>query len=193
MNNTKIGTLEAILIILLSMVTQTVLSLPKTLIESTNSSILLNLIYITTLVLLIVFFICKLFQKFPGMDILDISEVLGGKFLKFVVGFIFITYFLTSYSIFLRNFCECLKIVYYPSTDLIYVIIFFIFSVCLVNQLEISSSIRTNVFMMPAVIISIFFLFFANLKDFVPERIYPILGNRFQKHFYKWSWKYFCF
>ena len=113
------------------------------------------------------------------MDILDVSEVLGGKVLKVIIGTIFITYFLVSYSIFLRNFCECLKIIYYPSTDIIYVIIFFVFAVCLVNNLEFNASIRTTVFIMPAVLISIFFLFFANFRNFIPQRIFPILGDRF--------------
>ena len=124
MNNTKIGTVEAVLIILLTMVIHTVFSLPKTLIENTKSSILLNLVYVTIVVLLFVFLLYRLLKNFPGMDILDISEVLGGKILKTIIGVVFISYFLVSYSIFLRNFCECLKIVYYPSTDIIYVIIF---------------------------------------------------------------------
>ena len=177
MNNTKIGTVEAILIILLAMVTHTVLSMPKTLIENTKNSILLNLIYVTIIVLLFVYVLYRLFKNFPGMDILDISEILGGKLLKTLIGIVFISYFLVSYSIFLRNFCECLKIVYYPSTDMIYVIIFFVFAVCLVNNLEFNASIRTTVFMMPAVILSIFFLFFSSLRNFEPQNIFPILGD----------------
>lgn len=178
MNNTKIGAVEAILIILLSIVSHTVLSLPKTLIENSKTAVLLNLIYITIIVLFIVYLICYLLKNFPGMDILDISETLGGKFFKTIVGITFIFYFLVNYSIFLRNFCECLRIIYYPSTDIIYVIIFFVFAVCLVNNLEFSASIRTNVFIMPAVIVSIFFLFFANFRNFVPQRIFPFLGDR---------------
>ena len=113
------------------------------------------------------------------MDIIDISEVLGGKVLKTIIGFIFIAYFLVNNSIFLRNFCVCLKIVYYPSTDIFYVLIFFIFAICLVNNLEFSASIKTNLLIMPSVLVSIFFLFFANVRDFVPQRIFPILGDGF--------------
>ncbi len=178
MSNAKIGTVESILIILLSLVTQTVLSLPKTLIKNTKSSIILNIIYITFIVLVIVYIIYRLLKKFPGMDILDISEYLGGNLFKTIIGFIFISYFLVNYSIFLRNFCECLKIIYYPSTDIIYVIIFFVFAVCLVNNLEFNASIRTTVFIMPAVLISIFFLFFGNIRNFEPQRIFPLFGER---------------
>ena len=178
MNSTKIGTVESILIILLALVSKTVLSLPKTLIQNTKNSVILNIIYITIIIFFIVYIICNLLKKFQGMDILDISETLGGKLLKTIIGTIFILYFLVNYSIFLRNFCECLRIIYYPSTDIIYIIIFFVFAVCLVNNLEFNASIRTNVFIMPAVLISIFFLFFANIRNFEPQRIFPILGER---------------
>ena len=179
MNNAKIGTVQAILIILLSLVANTVLSLPKTLIEHSKTATILNVIYVTIIVLLFVYIVYRLLKKFPKMDILDIAEVLGGKVLKTIVGFIFISYFLFNSSIFLRNFCECLKIVYYPSTDIFYVLIFFIFAICLVNNLDFSASIKTNLLIMPSVLISIFFLFFANIKEFVPQRIFPILGDGF--------------
>ena len=179
MHNTKIGSIEAVLIILLSIVIHTVLSLPKTLITNTKSSVIINVIYVTFIVLLFVFFIYKLLKNFPGMDIIDISEILGGKKLKTIIGFIYIVYFTISYSIFLRNFCESLKIVYYPSTNIIHVITFFIFAICLVNNLEFNASIKTNLIVMPSVLISIFFLFFANFRNFVPQRIFPILGDGF--------------
>ena len=179
MNNAKIGTIQAILIILLSLVAHTVLSLPKTLIEKSKTAVILNVVYVTIIALLFVYVIYRLLKKFPGMDIIDISEVLGGKVLKTIIGFVFISYFLVNNSIFLRNFCECLKIVYYPSTDIFYVLIFFIFAICLVNNLEFTASIKTNLIIMPAVLISIFFLFFANFRDFVPQRIFPILGDGF--------------
>ena len=143
--------------------------------------------------LLLVYVMYNLFKKFPGMDIIDISEVLGGKILKTVIGFIFITYFIVTSSVFLKNFCECLKIIYYPSTDIFYVIVFFIFSMCLVNSLEFNASIKTNIFIMPFVLISIFFLFFANFRNFVPQRIFPVLGDGFVNTFVTGTGNIFAF
>ena len=177
MNNTKISSVEAVFIILITLVVQTVLSLPKTLIERIQSSVLVNIIYIAIMALFLVYMLSRLFKNFPGLDILDISEILGGKILKNVIGFIFITYFIVNSSIFLRNFSECLRIIYYPSTDIFYIIVFFIFGICLVNSLRFNASIKATVFIMPAILISIFFLFFANFRNFEPQRVFPILGN----------------
>ena len=183
MNSNKIGTFEAITLILSFVVAHTVLSLPKALVNTTKSSTLLNILFVTILALVFVYFICKLFKKFPNMDILDISEYIGGKIFKNVVGFIFIIYFVISACIFLRNFSECLEIVYYPSTDILFIILFFIISIPLTAKLNFYANLRTNVIIVPIVLISIVFLFFSNIKYFVPQRIFPILGNGFYETF----------
>lgn len=183
MNLSKIGSFEAIALILSFVVSHTVLSLPKALVDITASSTIINILYVGTLALIFVFIICRIFKKFPGMDILDISEYLGGKILKNIIGFIFILYFVISACIFLRNFAECLQIVYYPSTNIIYILLFFIISIPMVAKLEFNASIRANIFIIPLVLFSIVFLFFANFKSFTPQRIFPVLGQGFYTTF----------
>ncbi|MBP3255008.1 MAG: endospore germination permease [Clostridia bacterium] len=183
MDKTKLGTFEAITLILSFVVAHTVLSLPKALVDVTKSSTLLNILYITVLAVIFVYLICFLFKKFPGMDILDISEYLGGKIFKNIVGFIFIFYFVISACIFLRNFAECLEIVYYPSTDIIFIVLFFIISIPITSKLNFNASLRANLIIVPLVLMSIVFLFFANIRYFTPQRIFPILGNGFKDTF----------
>ena len=63
---------------------------------------ILNCLYILALVLIFTILIIKLFKNFLGLDIIDISEYLGGKFLKILIGILCIGYlimvaaFLTS-------------------------------------------------------------------------------------------------
>ena len=183
MSNSKIGTLEAILIILSFLAPFTVISLSRTLINETKSSTLLNIIYITIICLVISFLIYKLFKKFPGLDILDISQYLGGNVFKNIIGFIFIFYFVITSSIFLRNFCEGLRIVYYEFTDIVYIILFFIIAIAITNTLGFNSTIRTTSIIFPFLIISIIFLFVGNLDNFSFNRIFPILGDGFENTF----------
>lgn len=65
MNNSKIGTKEAIALILTIVIVHTILSMPKNLLSNINSSILLNLIFVSFLVLGICLIIVKLFKNFP--------------------------------------------------------------------------------------------------------------------------------
>lgn len=179
MNHSKIGTVEAVMLVLCIIIAHTVLSLPKTLLSSTKSATILNIIYVTIIALIFIYIVYRLFKKFPGMDILDISEVLGGKILKNIFGAIFIIYFIVTSSILLRNFCECLKIVYYPATNIIFVILFFMIAVGASNYLEFNATLKANLLIIPVVLVSIIFLFCANLRHFTPQRVFPLLGDSF--------------
>lgn len=114
-----------------------------------------------------------------GLDILDVSEFLGGKLLKNMLGIFFIGYFIISSSILLREFCEALKIVYYPMTNIFFVILLFIIAIAITNKLEFSACLKTNLIIVPIAILSMIFLFGSNVKNFSFDRVFPILGNGF--------------
>lgn len=177
MTKSKIGTIEAIMLVLTIVITHTISTLPREILVSTKSASLINLVVVSILVILFACLVSKLLRKFPGSDIIDVSEVLGGKVFKIVVGVIFIFYFLFSSSILLRNFCESLKIIYYPMTNLLFIIAMFVIAVCVANRLDFNASLKTNLLILPLVLASIIFLFFANMNKFSPERIFPIFGD----------------
>lgn len=177
MTKSKIGTIEAIMLVLIIIVTHTISSLPREILVSTKSATIINLLFVSILAILFSYFIIKLMENFSGADIIDISEYLGGKVFKNVVGFIFISFFLVSSSILLRNFCESLKIIYYPMTNILFILSLFVLAVCTANRLDFNASLKTNLLIIPLVLASIIFLFFANMNKFVPQRAFPIFGD----------------
>lgn len=183
MVKSKIGTISAIMLTLSIVVSYITSSLPRTFINETKSATLLNIIYITFVVLFIILLFCKLLEKFPGLDLLDISKFLGGNVLKNIVGSFFIAYFTISSSIMLRNFCEGLVVVYYPLTSYVFVILMFIISITLVNRLGFNATLNTASIVFPFVLISAILLFCGNLDNFSFRRIYPILGDSFYNTF----------
>ena len=118
MNGTKLGTIEAIAILLTICISHYLLSFPQSILYQLKSSALLNTIFISIIAILIVALIVRLFKKFPGQDILDVSEFLAGKKFKNIIGIIFISYFIISSAVLLRHFCKTLKVIYFPSTDI---------------------------------------------------------------------------
>lgn len=183
MSKSKIGTIEAIMLVLTVVVTHTILSLPRELLISTNSATIINLIFVSIIAIFISYFIFRLFKKFPGCDIIDISELLGGKVLKTIIGTTFIFHFVVSSSILLRNFCESLKIIYFPMTNVAFIILLFIITMCTANRLDFSATLKTNLLILPLILASLIFLFFANMNKFVPQRMFPILGDGFYNTF----------
>lgn len=183
MNNIKITTLEAIAIIITIIIAHSVLSLPNDILMNIGSSSLLNIIYVLVLICLFIFVICKFMSNFPGCDILDITEYTFGKILKNILGILFISYLLFSSSILLRNFCESLRTIYYPNTDIFFVISFFIISTVLTGILNFNCSLKANQLIIPVIFISILFLFLSNAQNFSGEKIFPLLGNGLKETF----------
>lgn len=177
MSKSKLGTVEAIMLILTIVVTRCILSLPRELLLTTKSATLLNLIYVSIIVVFLAYLIFKLFKNFPGLDIIDISEFVGGKIFRNIIGTIFIIYLLFSSSILLRNFCESLKIIYFNMTGISYIILLFIISLCMANRLSFNATLKTNLIILPVVFLCTVFLFFSNMNKFVPQRIFPIFGD----------------
>lgn len=177
MTKSKVGTLEAIMLILTIVVAHTILSMPRNILVTIKSSTIINLLFVSILAIAISYVIVKLLKNFPGQDIIDISDYLGGKVFKNIIGIIFISYFLVSASLLLRNFCECLKIIYYPMTNIVFIIAMFVIAICAANRLDFNASLKTNLLILPLALVSMLFLFFANMNKFVPYRIFPIFGD----------------
>ena len=83
-------------------------------------------------------------EIFLGLDIIDISKILGGKFFQKIIGIIFISYFMISASIMLRNFCEGLKIIYYPMTNIVFILLMFVIAVCIPKLFVINHPLFKN-------------------------------------------------
>ncbi len=179
MVKTKISSLEAIMLILTLVISHSILSLPNEILTKYNSASLLNLLYLGIIVTLISLLIVNLFKHFPGLDIIDISNVLGGTWLRNAIGITFIIYFILTSSILLRDFCESIKIIYYPTTNITFIVAFVVIAVCIANSLNFNASIKTNRIILPLALISIVFLFITNINNFRPQRIFPILGSGF--------------
>ena len=109
----KLGKMEAIFLIVSITINHIILNSPQSIINLSGSSSLINVIYITIVALLLVLLICKLLGYFPHQNIINISEYLGGKFLKYAISFVYIFYFIFCVSIYLRSFCDNLKIIFF--------------------------------------------------------------------------------
>lgn len=177
MENTKIGVSEAIAFLTIIIVNFVVLVGAKSAIITTSSSAIINVLYVSAISLLISYMFYKLLNKFPTFDILDISNFLGGKFLRFLVGALFFFYFVILSSTLLKNFAYSLQTIYYPFTDVFFIVLVFLLVTLFICNLKYNAVFRGNLVILPLIILSILFLFFGNMKNFSFTNIFPVLGN----------------
>ena len=139
------------------------------------------------------YIILKLFKNFSNSDIIDVAEYLGGKFLKFIIGILFIAYFIVISATQLRNFCEILQIAYFTKMPISLLIILFLGIAVIANNFGNLSITRINLIVVPLVMINLLVAFFCISSRFVPERIFPILGYGINETFFSGATNLFAF
>lgn len=172
----QISNFQAIALILIIVTNHLILGTPRTLIAETGTGTILNMIYVFILALLLVFIITKLFSNFNGKNIIDISEFLGGKVLKVIVGIVFIIYFLVILSTTVRVIVQDLEIIYFQNISVYVLTLAILASIVFVYKYGSSAVVKCNSIIAPIVGIAILIIAFSNVQDFSLDRLFPILG-----------------
>ena len=162
----KIANKEAVAVILTIVINFIILNSNKLIIRDCKSSAILNCVFISIIAIILVLIICKLFKNFPGQSLLDISNYIGGPFLKFIIGIIYTVYFILISSILLRRLCNSLQTIFFPLTDIIFIFLLFIISAALVSQLGKSGAFKANLIISPLIYLVLILVFIGNTKNF---------------------------
>lgn len=184
MNTNKISLCQAICLILIITINRLSINIPQSILIPMGSSSILNIIYVCLIAIIFTLIIVNLFKKFPGKDIVDVSEFLVGNGLKYIVGiFICINIVLVA-SILLRDFVEVVHIIYYSDTPIIFMLFFFI-AVCIIANLFGGQSIlKTNVIITILMVVGLLITFASVIPNLTVQRIFPILGYGTYKTFF---------
>ena len=193
MNYSKLGNFEAICLIVVVFVNHIVLNLPQMILNSTGSASILNTIYILLIVIIFAILILKLLKKFIGLDIIDISEYLGGKPLKILIGILCIIYLIFETVFLTRMFSQNLLLVYFPNYPISFIIFLFLFIGVVANIIGKKSIIKTNAIIVPIALFSILFTFIFVADMLRIERSLPIFDNGIDKIFLSGASNIFAF
>lgn len=177
MDNTKIGNKEAIALLVTIAFNHMILSITKSIISFTGSASLLNILYVGVITIIFTCIICYFLNKFPTFDLIDISKYLGGNILKWIIGILYIAYFIFFSGILLHIFSSSLQIIYFPLTRIFYISLFFIIGAIIACNLRYNSIYRSTLIIFPLIIISTLFLFLSDIPYYEVEKMYPIFGN----------------
>lgn len=168
---------ESSFLILLFTINPVILITSQVIVEECSSGSLLNALFVSVLAIAFTGIICLLFKKFRGLNILDIAEFVGGKFLKTIIAFIFFLYFIYTVVILLYKLIDCLQVVYYSMTNPFYIALLFIIGAGVICSLSHNAVFKANLFFLPISAIVITSIFIGNTKNLDFTHIYPILGN----------------
>ena len=193
MENEKLSSFEAICLMVILIINVVVLNIPNMIILISGSGSIINTIYTGIIAILSSLFISKLFNNFEGKDILDISQYLGGKVLKVFVSICFLAFISLLAIIAVKYLTRSIKIIYFNSSPIIYLLLFFIVPAVLMNKLGLRAVSGVNIVFIFIVIISLLFLLISSYANFNITKIFPVVGNGIDMVFLQGSTNIFAF
>jgi len=176
MKERKLGTFQAISVVVSAMIAHIILNLPNHLIAETGSATILNIIYVFIISLIIFYIASKAFYLFPNSDIMDICEYTAGKTAKNLLGSAICIYLLIISAFVIRIFSESLVLIYFPNIDLEIVILIFIAITTIMNLFGFKTIARVSLLIIPIILFAMVVIFISCSSGFMPEKVFPILG-----------------
>lgn len=183
MEEKKLNIFQASFLVVIVTITHLILNLPNSLIMSTGSSAIINVIYISALALIIFLVVNKFLSVFGENNILFVAEYVGGRILKKTLSFIYIIHFIFVTGIILRSFAETLLFIYFPHASIWSVLLVFLFVALLSIKYGRINIIKANSILMVPILAAIIVTALSLIGKFDVSRIFPIMGYGFKDTF----------
>ena len=184
---------EAISIIAIITISQIILDYPEYLIDITGTGTIINLIYLAIISIIFCFIISNIFKYFSNQDIIDISELIGGKFLKIILSIFFIIFLFIAAISALSNFFYLLKNIYFKYTHPLFVLTIFFISILISSKKGFYSTKKFSTIILGILVLSIIFLLFGDNANFNSNNLIPFFGYNYKTTFQKGLLNIFIF
>lgn len=183
MQEVKISALECIATLGCVAVIPSLLTGPTFTIQTFGTGSLAHIIYMIILGALLFGLLFNLLFKFKGMDIIDISEYAGGKFLKYFTGISAIGYLMLTIILALSEFTENIRNIIFENAPTEYFYLIFFTGMLISVLIGTRGIFRASTLIAPMIILGIIFIFFSLYRDIDITNYVPILGNDIKTFF----------
>lgn len=176
-SNLKIGTWEAVATIGCISLIPILLTIPTYAVETFGTATFLHNVYSSILTLIVLAVIFALYKNFSDMDIIDVSEYVGGKPLKFIWGLLLMTYLFVLCILTFSEFTQNLQNILFSDAPQEYISILFGIAIIVSLFLGIRGIFRTGSIIAPLIAIAFIFMFFGLQNEIDLTNFFPIFGN----------------
>ena len=179
----KLTIFEAISIIAIISISQIILDYPEYLINITGTGTIVNLVFLLIFSVLFCIIISNIFKSFANQDIIDISEIIGGKILKFAVSLIFIIFLFLAVISASSNFIYLIKNIYFRNNNFLFAFSIFIISIFIACYKGFYSTKKISTFFFGILVASIFCLTLGDNGNYNSNNLLPIFGYNYKTTF----------
>lgn len=171
------GKWEGITVLLNLLGVQVFLNFPRSMAEAAGTAGWILALYVSLLALLLFAWITKLYSKFEGMDILDVSEKAAGRIGKIIFGLIIIAHITLALSSILREFGEDMKVIAFNVSPISYVMLFFLVGMILGAYAGLEAIVRFHAIVVPIILVFYIIALIAVSPYYHFSNLLPIMGN----------------
>jgi spore germination protein (amino acid permease) len=171
------GSWEAITVLVNSIFVQVFLSFPRDMAAYGGSAGWMVSLVITVVVLIYFSISSALYENIGSLDLLDISERVGGRVLKIIVGFLITAFLFFELTAFLGGFSQVLKMISLDKSPLGFVEILFLIGIIACAYFGIEAVVRINAFLLPVVIAGFLLITAGVIPQMDINNIFPVMGE----------------
>lgn len=175
----EFGSWEARTVLINLVFAQIMLTFPKDMAYLGGSAGWMIPIGITLITIIYFAIVAALFKNVGSMDLVDISEKIGGRVLKVIVGLLVSFFLLVNISTFLGAFSQTLKLISLDKSPLGYVEFIFVIGSIAAAYFGIEAIVRINSFLVPVIIASFILITIGVIPKFNFNNLFPVWGNGF--------------
>ncbi|MBR1539839.1 MAG: GerAB/ArcD/ProY family transporter [Clostridia bacterium] len=179
----KLTFFEAISVIASITIAQIILDFPEYLIDITGTGTIINLLFLSVISIVFCIIITKIFKHFSNQDIIDISEMIGGNFLKFIVSILFLIFLFLTTIIAISNFLYLIKTVYFQEAHPLFIFSVFIIAIFISSQKGFYSIKKISTLSLGILVISIISLLFGDNGNFNSNNLILVFGYNYHTTF----------
>ncbi len=150
---------------------------PRFMVINSGNAAWIEMIYVSLITFGIYILVEFLNRKTQSENIFELSEKVGGKVLRLVVGVVLIVVLIVNLSVNIRIFSECIRTVLLPNTPTTMVMLLFIVAISIGAYMGIYSICRIHALFVPiAAIVMIGFLIML-IPDINLNNLFPLIGT----------------
>ncbi len=176
-NKIGFGSWEATALMVNFVFANIMLVFPRDMIKYGGSACWIIPIIITLIAVCYFAIIVKLYKNIGSLDLLDISNAIGGRVFKVIVGLLITVFLVFTVSIFMGAFSQTLKIISLDQSSFKYVGMLFFVGMTVSAFYGIEGIARISAFLIPLIVIGFILITLGVIPEFRINNLFPILGE----------------
>ena len=177
----KFGYHEAISLIVITIVLRVFFTSPAIIVQLVGTTGWYMTIISALTAAFLFIFVYLLLKRFPGKNIMEINQIVLGKWLGSVISLVLSAFLIFSASMNMREFSEILKVFVLPESPPSFVMIIFALSVATLSFMGLEIIARYAKFVIYVLGAGFLTIIFLSYSDFNSFYLYPLLGYGLDK------------